>query len=426
LQDTTRPSPYEAGALRAGDHRLPPPPPLFWDPRGRWISAGGSSGGRSHARRAQRERDTVKDALTAIWTRRTPQSAKADDRQVPNSAGGFTFTPGRTARLHRFLTLGTDGGTYYVSERDITAQNAGIVLGWAREAAAEPVREATAISQAGRAPRNNPALFALAAAASLGDEAGRRAALDALPLVARTGTHLFLFARYVQQFRGWGRGLRRAVGDWYLAREPDQLAYQVLKYRQREGWSHRDLLRLSHPAGSGAHRALFDFVCGREADLAELPLVEAFVKAQAATQPAQWVNLIRDNLALSWEMLPDAALTSPLVWMALLDKGMPQTALMRQLPRLTRLGVLGPASAGIAAVAAQLADRERLARARVHPVSVLVALRPTPAGTAPAGGRPGSRSARSPTRSTRRSTRRSARSSRPGSGRCWHWTCPGR
>jgi 60 kDa SS-A/Ro ribonucleoprotein len=149
----------------------------------------------------------------------------------------------------------------------------------------------------------------------------------------------------------------------------------VLKYRQREGWSHRDLLRLSHPAGSGAHRALFDFICGREADLAELPLVEAFVKAQAATQPAQWVNLIRDNPALSWEMLPDAALSSPLVWMALLDNGLPQTALMRQLPRLTRLGVLGPASAGTAAVAAQLADPERLARARVHPVSVLVALR---------------------------------------------------
>ena len=53
----------------------------------------------------------MKDALTAIWTRRSPQSAKADDRQVPNSAGGFTFTPGRTGRLHRFLTLGTDGGT---------------------------------------------------------------------------------------------------------------------------------------------------------------------------------------------------------------------------------------------------------------------------------------------------------------------------
>jgi 60 kDa SS-A/Ro ribonucleoprotein len=61
--------------------------------------------------------------------------------------------------------------------------------------------------------------------------------------------------------------------------------------------------------------------------------------------------------------------------MALLDNRLPQTALRRQLPRLTRLGVLGPASAATAAAAAQLADPERLVRARVHPVSVLVALR---------------------------------------------------
>ena len=92
----------------------------------------------------------MNDALAAISARGMPQSAKADDRQVPNSAGGFTFTTGRPARLHRFLTLGTDGGTYYVSERDITAQNAQLVLCWAREAAAELVRGATAISQAGR------------------------------------------------------------------------------------------------------------------------------------------------------------------------------------------------------------------------------------------------------------------------------------
>ena len=101
--------------------------------------------------------------------------------------------------------------------------------------------------------------------------------------MARTGTHLFIFARYVQQFRGWGRGLRRAVGDWYLAKEPDKLAYQVLKYRQREGWTHRDLLRLAHPAGDRVRTGPVRLViCGREADLAELPLVQAFVQAQAA------------------------------------------------------------------------------------------------------------------------------------------------
>jgi 60 kDa SS-A/Ro ribonucleoprotein len=316
----------------------------------------------------------MSDPLAAISTRATPQSQPASPRQVLNSAGGYTFTTGRRVRLHRFLTLGT-GGTYYTSERDITAANAAIVLDWARNDTAALVSEVVAVSQAGRAPRNNPALFALAAAAGLGDAAGRRAALDALPLVARTGTHLFLFCRYVQNFRGWGRGLRRAVGDWYLGKDPAALAYQMLKYRQREGWSQRDLLRLAHPAGTGAHKALFDFICGREADLAELPLVAAFAGVQAATSAHEWVALIAANPALSWEMLPDAALNEVTVWRALIGNGMPATALMRQLPRLTRLGVLAPMSVITREVALRLCDRERLTQARVHPVNVLIALR---------------------------------------------------
>ena len=54
-------------------------------------------------------------------------------------------------------------------------------------------------------------------AAGLGDEATRQAALEALPQVCRTGTHLFQFATFVEGFRGWGRSLRRAVGRWYAA-----------------------------------------------------------------------------------------------------------------------------------------------------------------------------------------------------------------
>ena len=316
------------------------------------------------------------DALSTISTRHTPQSRQADPRQVKNSAGGWTFTTGREARLHRFLTLGTDGGTYYTREAELTQQNAAIVLDWARNDASALVAEAVKISVAGRAPRNNPALFAVAAALGLGDDAGRKAAAAAVPLVARTGTHLFTLARYCEQFRGWGRGLRRAVGSWYLG-EAGQVAYQMLKYRQRDGWTHRDLLRLSHPeAISPAHRALFDFACGRDADLSDLPLVRAFREAQAAATVKDWTAIIGEHPALSWEMLPDQALTHAGVWTALIEAGMPQTALMRKLPVLTRLGVVGPARTGITAkVCAQLADADRLKKGRVHPVSVLLALR---------------------------------------------------
>lgn len=321
------------------------------------------------------------DALNSINLRTTPQSQPADERQVPNSAGGYTFTVAPLERLRRFLVLGTEGGTYYASEREITKSNADVVLAWARERSSELVGEVVTISTAGRAPRNNPALFALAAAASLGDEEGRKAALAALPQVARTGTHLFQFAGYIEQFRGWGRGLRRAIADWYISKPVDAVAYQAVKYRQREGWSHRDLLRLAHPATDETDRKqLFDWICGRGED--GPAIVTGFQRAQSATTVRDWLDACP---TLSWEMLPDAALNESDVWAKLLDNGVPQTALLRQLPRLTRLGLLAPLSDTLARVVSQISDSERLRKARVHPVNVLVAARTYASGASARG-----------------------------------------
>jgi len=250
------------------------------------------------------------------------------------------------------------------------------VLELARTRTTEVVSEVVAISTAGRAPKQNPALFTLAAAAKLGDDDGRKAALAAVALVARTGTHLFQFAGYLQQFGGWGRGTRRAIGNWYVGRAVDDVAYQALKYRQRDGWTHADLLRLSHPKTTEpARRELFDWIHGRGAELSGVPLIVAFERLQAATSVTEAADLVALHRGLSWEMIPDRFLNEPAVWEALLASGMPQTALMRQLPRLTRLGLLSPLGDWTPKVAAQLQDPERLRKARVHPVNVLVAQR---------------------------------------------------
>jgi 60 kDa SS-A/Ro ribonucleoprotein len=316
------------------------------------------------------------DALSAVNLRQTPQTERADPRQVQNSAGGYTFTVTPVERLRRFLVLGTDGGTFYVGERELTKQNADVVLGWARERATELVDEVRAVSIAGRAPRQNPAIFALAAAASLGDLEGRRAALASLRDVCRTGYHLFLFAGYVEQFRGWGRALRRAVADWYAVPDVDHVAYQAVKYRQREGWTHRDLLRLAHPGNvfDPARAALFDWICGRPAD--GLPgIVDAFAAVQGARTTGEAVAVLKDHPSLPWEALPPELLNDAAVWRQLLGNGLPQTALLRQLPRLTRLKVLRPLGNATASVAEQLTDAELLRKARVHPISVLIAAR---------------------------------------------------
>ncbi|MFC4374756.1 TROVE domain-containing protein [Nocardia halotolerans] len=312
--------------------------------------------------------------LSRISRRNTPQTAPADIRQVVNNAGGYVFEVTPQARVRRFLTLGTESGTYYVGAEALTADNAEFIVGYAAEHTTDLVREIVEISTSGRAPRQNPALFALAAAASVGDLDGRRAALAALPLVARTGTHLFLFAGYAEQFRGWGRGLTRAVANWYLDKPVEDLAFQVVKYRQREGWTHRDLLRLSHPATTDDERSrLFDWLCGRAPELDGLALLDGFQRAQDA--PVDRVPDLVREYRLSWEMLPDTAIGDAGVWEALLDNGMAQTALLRQLPRLTRLGLLEPLGPRTAAICAQLTDPARLRSARVHPISVLIALR---------------------------------------------------
>jgi len=67
-------------------------------------------------------------------------------------------------------------------------------------------------------------------------------------------------------------------------------------------------------------------------------------------------------------------LNEKLVWEALLEE-MPMAALVRNLATLTRIGLVGTGSEWSRRVADQLGDRERLRRARVHPLGILSALR---------------------------------------------------
>ena len=316
-------------------------------------------------------------------TRRVPQWVPLSG-QVMNSNAGFSWAVDNWTRLRRFLVLGSEGGSYYASEWTLTRENASAVEACVREDGPRAVAEIVRVSEEGRAPKNDPALFALALAAGLGDVETRRAALDALPRVARTGTHLFQFALLVEGFRGWGRSLRRAVGHWYAVQPVDALAYQAVKYRRRAGVTHRDLLRLAHPArrvGAGnpeldvsdEHARLFEWIVrGRETG--GLPaLVEGFVRVQEAATPRDAAALVREY-RLPREALQPEHLTSAEVWEALLDE-MPMTALIRNLATMTRVGVLAPGSAGTAQAVAQLGDTERIRCARVHPIAVLAALR---------------------------------------------------
>lgn len=286
---------------------------------------------------------------------------------VENSAGGHSFAVDDWTQLDRFLILGSEGGTYYIGARDLTRKNAQAVERCLKADPDRALKRIVEISDSGRAPKNDPALFALALAftanpAPMGLDA-------ALRKVARTGAHLFTFATYVNAMRGWGRKLRSAVADWYLSQEPRDLAYQLVKYRQRDGWTHRDLLRLSHPDKAGPLAPLFNFACGRSAE--NLPaIVTAYLAAQA--EEADIPALVAEH-GLPWEALPTDALKAPDVWRALLP-AMKLHAMVRNLNRMTANGALAPFSPELATVVARLADEKLIRKSRLHPLSILLAL----------------------------------------------------
>lgn len=331
-----------------------------------------------------------------LFNRRvTPQSQPIPGTtQVRNSNSGYSWQVDDWTRLDRFLVLGAEGGTYYIGERELVKQNHDALIRCIKADGVRAVNRIVEISDAGRAPKNDPAIFALALVAAHGNAEAKALAFLNLGKVCRIGTHLFHFAEYVNALRGWGRGLRNAVGRWYVSREAGALAVQAVKYQQRDGWSHADLLRLAHPkAPSVEHDAVFrwmltgaDSLGEREvkrkvgvedrvakyAAVGELPkFIGAFERVKQTTNVIEVVKLI-DQFDLPREAIPTQWLNEAAVWEALLER-MPMTAMIRNLGKMTSLGLLKPFSDGKKLVLRKLKDETALKRARLHPLAVLVA-----------------------------------------------------
>ncbi len=312
--------------------------------------------------------------------------------QIPNSAGGHAWQVDDWIRLDRFLILGAEGGAYYIGERDLVKQNHESIVRCIQTDGVRVVNRIVEISDSGRAPRNDPMIFVLALVATHGNAEARALAFQNLGKVCRIGTHLFHFAEYVNALRGWGRGLRNAVGGWYANREADDLAFQAVKYQQRDGWSHGDLLRLPKPP-TRDHEAVFRWILSGANGLGERtvtrrvqgephvtkyapagalpPFIAAFEQAKWASSRNEIVKLITEH-DLPREAIPTQWLNEIAVWDALLAR-MPMTALIRNLGKMTSLGLIKPFSDAAKLVVNKLGDEQMLKRARIHPLAVLIA-----------------------------------------------------
>ena len=305
---------------------------------------------------------------------KTPQSQPLlGKKQVKNSAGGYVYQISNQKRLERFLILGNESGTYYATAQKLTRENAQCVLDCYAENPKETIEAIIDIAASRRAAKQDPAVFALAMI--LADNKGTsverlgRAVVE----VCSTASTLFQFIDCFYELGGNRNStqLKHAINLWYRARR--DIPYQMAKYRQRNNWTHRDVLRKFHvkPADEVQNQA-FRWAVGKPATLAEahLPIL-AYEELKAAKDEAFAARVITDSRA-TWEMVPTNLLKSKMVWQALLNH-MPYMAMLRNLGRMGAIDLLKPLSEDAANVAARLRDPEAIRKSGIHPFKILLA-----------------------------------------------------
>ena len=340
----------------------------------------------------QSEVKKIHRELKPTYSNSSPMPGRA--RRMTTAASGLkVFKISDMDYLKRFLLTGSTG-SLYMNVRTQMDQHIDFLRSIAssnRDVGIQAVCLIEEISVSGRAARNDSALMALAVMCDSTSLAVRRAAFDAVPRVARTATHLFEFVGLRRQIRGLGRGAKRAINSWYLNKSPQDLAYQLAKYRQRNGWTHRDILRLSRPKNTGLDDdmdALLGYAVNPQ-DGAKMvkasqvsPVISAYEELKNLPHTpevrSRAIQLITDH-RLPFEVLPTEWLNDPQLWAALLPTMNPE-ALMRNLSRMTRLNMFGRGGAANRRIVQQKLSADNLRRARLHPLKLFVAAKAYDAG----------------------------------------------
>ena len=178
--------------------------------------------------------------------------------QVRNNAGGYSFPlPLRTECL-RYLIIGSKTGNYYQSAGQVSTEISRAILAAVNEPATFKtlMDDLVDVSVKARAPRQDMTMMALAACIVFApDQECKALALASISQICRIPTHLFMLLENVRGLsqdkpdkpgKGMGKGMRKALAQFYTSRAGEELAVLLTKYKNREGWTHKDIFRLIH------------------------------------------------------------------------------------------------------------------------------------------------------------------------------------
>lgn len=324
------------------------------------------------------------------------QTERANDKQVKNSEGGYVYEVTDMDRFKRFLVLGSEKGTYYINEKELTRENCRIVIKLIKEGkGVDVVKVIREYSMGGRCPKQSPIIFALAMCCRLGDLETKREGYNILDEVCRIPTHLFMFISYCEVLSetgtGWGRAHRRAIKRWYEDKSPRNLVYLVTKYQNREGWSHRDVLRLAHiKARDVIHNIIYHYIVSKGEIINNVELMEEeeldtldFLRVikevkREGIEEGEVIEYIK-KYRLAREHIPNVWFSSVKVWEAMVID-MPITSMIRNLGKMTSIGLFNNGWSNISRVVSKITNEEVLRKGRVHPLVILNALNVYKAG----------------------------------------------
>ena len=179
--------------------------------------------------------------------------------QIANNAGGYSFPLPLEQEWMRYFIIGSksDSGSFYQCGGAIATTISRCIMA----AVSSPttcehlIRDIVDVSVNARAPKQEMTMMSLAAAIVFPpDNACKAKALAAINQVCRIPTHLFMLVQYIRDLsqdkakpgKGFGKGVRRALTEYYTSRGGLELAVLVTKYKNREGWTHEDLISLLH------------------------------------------------------------------------------------------------------------------------------------------------------------------------------------
>ena len=179
--------------------------------------------------------------------------------QIANNAGGYSFPLPIEQEWMRYLIIGSksDNGSYYQCGGAIATTISKCIMAAVSSPAtcAHLIRDIVDVSVSARAPKQEMTMMSLAAAIVFpADNTCKAQALAAINQVCRIPTHLFMLVQYIRDLsqdkpnpgKGFGKGVRRALTEYYTSRNGFELAILVTKYKNREGWTHADLIALLH------------------------------------------------------------------------------------------------------------------------------------------------------------------------------------